>query len=185
MPYEVEQKYRVADPEQIRQKFSKLGGIEAGTVLQVDTYYAHPTRDFAATDEALRIRRVGDQNFITYKGPKLDATTKTRREIEFDFAAGDSGAKSCDQLLQALGFKQVSEVSKSRQISHLERGLHKIELAADNVQNVGTFVELEIAVDQESELDEARTALATLAAELGLTNVERRGYLELLLQKQQ
>ena len=41
-----------------------------------------PCRDFAQTDEALRIRTVGDTSFVTYKGPKLDATTKTRRELE-------------------------------------------------------------------------------------------------------
>ena len=49
---------------------------------QVDTYFSHPARDFAATDEALRIRSIDQENFVTYKGPKLDATTKTRREID-------------------------------------------------------------------------------------------------------
>ena len=185
MSYEVEQKYRVDDLEQVRQKFALLGGLDAGTVVQIDTYYAHPSRDFAATDQALRIRQVGDQNRMTYKGPKIDATTKTRREIEFDFATGASGAESCDQLLQALGFSPVSKVSKSRQISHLQRGPHRIELAADVVQNVGSFVELEIAVHQDAELDEARAALAALADELGLTTIERQSYLELLLKKQQ
>jgi len=181
MSFEVEQKYRVADPAAVRRRFAQLGAEEGGTVVQVDTYYAHPNRDFAATDEALRIRRVGEKNFITYKGPKLDAMTKTRREIEFDFAAGDSGAERCDQLLQALGFRRVAEVSKSRQLSRLQRGAHSIELAVDEVREVGSFVELEIAVGQESELDEARAALATVASELGLVEVERRGYLEMLL----
>jgi len=181
MSYEVEQKYRVADPEQVRRLFADLGAVDGGCVVQVDTYYAHPNRDFAATDEALRIRRVGEKNFITYKGPKLDATTKTRREIEFDFAAGEHGAEQCNQLLQALGFQRVAEVSKSRQISRLQRGKHSIELAADEVQNVGSFVELEIGIERESELDEAREALAALATELGLVDVERRGYLEMLL----
>ena len=181
MSFEVEQKYRVADPADVRRRFALLGAEDGGAVVQVDTYYAHPGRDFSATDEALRIRRVGAKNFITYKGPKLDATTKTRREIEFEFAAGDSGAERCDQLLQALGFQRVAEVSKTRQLSRLQRGKHSIELALDDVQEVGSFVELEIGVEQESELDAARAALADLASELGLEDVERRGYLEMLL----
>ena len=181
MSFEVEQKYRVADPAGVRRRFEQLGAEDGGAVVQVDTYYAHPGRDFAATDEALRIRRVGNENFMTYKGPKLDATTKTRREIEFGFAAGDSGAERCDQLLQALGFRRVAEVSKSRQISRLQRETHSIEMAVDVVGDVGSFVELEIAVEQESELDEARTALAALAGEIGLVEVERRSYLEMLL----
>ncbi|NOY30697.1 MAG: class IV adenylate cyclase [Planctomycetes bacterium] len=181
MSFEVEQKYRVTDPAEVRRLFAQLGAEDGGTVVQVDAYYAHPGRDFAATDEALRIRRVGKENFITYKGPKLDATTKTRREIEFDFAAGDLGAERCDQLLQALGFRRVAEVLKSRQLSHLRRGKHSIELAVDEVREVGSFVELEISVEQESELDAARAAIAAAASELGLEDVERRGYLEMLL----
>jgi len=181
MSFEVEQKYRVADSGEVCRRFAQLGAKEAGIVVQVDTYYNHPGRDFATTDEALRIRRVDEQNFITYKGPKLDTTTKTRREIEFDFAAGDTGAAHCDQLLQALGFRRVTEVSKSRKISRLQRGPHTIELAADEVRDVGNFIELEIAVEQESAIDEARTALATLANELNLADIERRSYLEMLL----
>ncbi|MCA9230777.1 MAG: class IV adenylate cyclase [Planctomycetales bacterium] len=181
MTFEVEQKFRVASAAPVCRQFALLGAVVAGSVEQMDTYYAHPGRDFAATDEALRIRRVGEQNCITYKGPKIDATTKTRREIEIGFAAGTIAAERCDQLLQALGFCRVATVSKSRQRSRLQRGKYSIELAADNVKDVGSFVELEIAVEQESQLDEARTALAALADELGLTSVERRSYLELLL----
>jgi len=57
-------------------------------------------------------------------------------------------------------------------------------LAVDEVQEVqgvGSFVELEIAARQESELDAARAALAAVASELRLVDVERRGYLEMLL----
>ena len=49
---------------------------------QVDRYFAHPCRDFARTDEALRLRRDGDDVAITWKGPRIDAATKTRRESE-------------------------------------------------------------------------------------------------------
>ena len=185
MSFEVEQKYRVADPAQVHQMFMQQGATEVGTIVQVDTYFAHPQRDFAETDEALRIRRVGDENFITYKGPKLDSVTKTRREIEFGIASGSPGAESCNELFQALGFEKVAEVTKSRHVSRLQREGHSIEMAVDRVQEVGSFVELEIAVDYESQLDTARTALTALAGELGLTEVERRSYLELLLSREQ
>ena len=69
-----------------------------------DRYFAHPSRDFARTDEALRLRRIGEFNFITYKGPKLDATTKTRREIEIGLADGQQAATDAAELLAAIGF---------------------------------------------------------------------------------
>ena len=46
----------------------------------VDTYYNHPSRDFAETREALRIRRVDGVPMVTYKGTKLPGEVKARRE---------------------------------------------------------------------------------------------------------
>jgi adenylate cyclase class 2 len=55
-----------------------------------------------------------------------------------------------------------------------------VEATLDEVEGVGRFVELEIQTDADT-LREAQTSLIALAAELGLTNVERRSYLEMLL----
>ena len=46
-----------------------------------DHYFNGHDRDFHQTDEAFRIRRMGEKNFLTYKGPKRDTDTKTRIEI--------------------------------------------------------------------------------------------------------
>ena len=181
MRYEVEQKYRVTTLDKVRREISVLGARGEGTVTQVDTYYAHPNRDFATTDEALRIRRVGEVNVLTYKGPKIDATTKTRQEIELSIAAGSLGAEQGDHLLQAFGFRRVAEVCKERQCFRLQRDDQAVELALDEVKGVGSFVELEIVVDGEDSIEPARQAIAKLAEELDLAEVERRSYLELLL----
>jgi adenylate cyclase class 2 len=50
----------------------------------------------------------------------------------------------------------------------------------DEVEGLGAFVELELAAD-ESGLEEAKSRIASLALELGLSDSERRSYLELLL----
>ena len=81
MHIEVEQKFRAAHSPELLARLQRLGATIEEPIEQIDQYFAHPVRDFAQTDEALRIRRVGDLNFVTYKGPKLDSTTKTRREL--------------------------------------------------------------------------------------------------------
>jgi len=181
MPIEVEQKYPVIDRQALLASIEALGAIAQPPVTQVDTYYAHPARDFAATDEALRIRRVGDANYITYKGPKLDTTTKTRREIELPLATGELSAAQWDELLEALTFRRVAEVSKVRQIFRVERTGQTIELAVDQVQGVGDFVELELVVTEQAEIKAAQQLIEALASELQLAGAERRSYLELLL----
>lgn len=182
MNYEVEQKHCVDDPSAFIERLAGKGIELMPAIEQSDEYFAHPCRDFAQTDEALRIRSVGDRSYVTYKGPKLDATTKTRREIELPLDAMDRGGKDFAKLLAALGFLPVAVVRKERRPFHLERGGRKIEGALDCVDGVGTFVELEIVAD-ETGLGAARQVIAALAMDLDLGASERRSYLELLLGK--
>jgi adenylate cyclase class 2 len=181
MAIEVEHKYRIGDLADIERRLAGLHATIAAPQLQVDAYFAHPARDFAQTDEALRIRRVGERNYVTYKGPKLDATTKTRREIELPLPPQASGAAGFSELLEALGFRPVREVRKQRRQVEIDwQGWH-VEAALDEVAGLGHFIELEL-VTEESELDAAKAALASLAQRLELNNGERQSYLELLMQ---
>jgi adenylate cyclase class 2 len=178
--YEVESKYRLADTAALIDAVRALGGDFAAPQEQVDTYYAHPERDFAKTDEALRIRRVGGDAFITYKGPKIDSDSKTREEIELPIAGGTSAADSHARLLEALGFRAVAEVRKQRRKAAIIWQARHFEIALDEVASVGTFVELETVADP-SQLEAAQAALLSLAEKLALRGSERRSYLELLL----
>ena len=114
MKYEVEQKFPVAHMSDLEIKLAGLGATLSATEVEVDLYFAHPARDFTKTDEALRIRRKGTSHYLTYKGPKIDATTKTRREIELPLGSEDQSAAAWTELLMALGFTAVAEVRKSR-----------------------------------------------------------------------
>lgn len=182
MQIEVEQKFAVDNFAAIEAKLAELGAGIGPRVEQHDRYFAHPARDFAETDEALRIRRFGENSFITYKGPKLDATTKTRRELELPLAGGEAGAEQFAELLAVLGFAPVGEVRKHRRQATLQWQDRPVEVVLDEVDELGIFVEVELVVD-ESDRKVATALIERLAAHLGLTRVERRGYLEMLLEK--
>jgi adenylate cyclase class 2 len=177
MKIEVEQKHRVNDPAGLLQRLTERGATLGPSIEQADTYFAHPCRDFARTDEALRIRSVGDESFVTYKGPKLDATTKSRRELELPLAADQN---EFAELLMALGFRPVMTVRKSRRPFEIEREGKTVRGAWDEIEKLGTFVELELSADEKS-LQEAKAVIADFAGELQLGPSERRSYLELLL----
>ena len=182
--FEVEQKY-VVSPDELPEIERRLQAASAECrpeVTQIDTYFAHPQRDFGQTDEALRLRQVGKANFVTYKGPKIDAQTKTRREIELPLPPGAEGLNRFRELLELLSFHPVRQVSKRRRVAVLRWESARVEVALDDVAGLGTFVELEISAEP-SQLDSARASLADLATHLGLKQVERASYLELLLQK--
>ena len=181
MRYEVEVKFRVTEAETFEAAVAGLGGSFGEPVSQIDQYFAHPARYFAETDEALRIRSVGELNFITYKGPKIDATTKTRREIELPMEGGEAGRQRFGELLEALGFEPVAEVRKRRRKTQLRWQEEIVEVVWDEVEGLGRFAELELAVEAKR-VAAARDTILSLASALGLGGSERRGYLDMLLE---
>jgi adenylate cyclase class 2 len=182
MQYEVEQKHRIDIVEgvDIGILLASYGATLGEPTGQIDQYYAHPCRDFAQTDEALRIRSENGKSFITYKGPKIDSKTKTRREIELPLDASDTDGKNFRDLLQAVGFTPVATVSKIRRSFTIHFSGRDVTGAYDIVDKLGVFVELELNVD-ESELDEAKRIIGELADKLGLGPSIRTSYLEMLL----
>jgi adenylate cyclase class 2 len=180
MKYEVEQKFPVDDLADVQSRLIELGAAISPPQEEWDLYFVHPVRDFARTDEALRIRRKKDFYAITYKGPKIDQTTKTRREIELPLGDTAEVALQWVELLKALGFSPLAEVRKSRRKAWVKWDNRQVEVSLDRVEQLGAFVELELVVEP-AELEAAKAVVASLAERLGLRNSERRSYLELLL----
>jgi adenylate cyclase class 2 len=180
MKYEVEQKFPVADVAAVEGGLAQRGVGVSQPQAEVDLYFAHPARDFARSDEALRIRRQGPLSSITYKGPKIDQTTKTRREIELPLPPGEESAAAWAELLEVLGFRPVAEVRKLRRKVEIPWQGRCVQGSLDEVEGLGSFVELEL-VEDEAGVESARACIASLAESLGLRESERRSYLELLL----
>jgi adenylate cyclase class 2 len=177
---EIEVKYPVADWDSVERKIREWKAEVDDAHEEADRYFNAPDRDFAKTDEAVRIRQIGHANLVTYKGPKTDAQTKTRTEIEVPLAMGEHIAEEFGRLLIHLGYRPVAIVRKRRVPCHLRRDGFDVEVCLDNVESVGKFVELEILAPSES-LAAAKAVLLKMADELGLQTQERRSYLELLL----
>jgi len=182
MQYEVEQKHRItiASETDIGIVLASYGATLGEPAHQSDQYFAHPSRDFATTDEALRIRTEGERSFITYKGPKVDQTTKTRLEIDLPLDSSDADGKKMEKLLKAIGFSSVATVHKTRRSFSIEYSGKKVKGALDLVDKLGAFVELELMAD-EAELDEAKRIISELAKKLDLGPTLRRSYLEMQL----
>jgi adenylate cyclase class 2 len=179
---EVEMKFAAMIWQDLERKLAAWGATDLGSRQEEDHYFNAPDRDFARTDEAVRIRRISSENFLTYKGPKKDAETKTRTEIEVPLAPGHEIANAMSQLLTHLGYRAVAAVEKRRRNFKVRKEGFNLEICLDEVKDVGRYVELEILAPDD-QLDLARKTILAAAAELGLTTSERRSYLELLLAK--
>jgi len=177
--YEVELKVR-ADHDAVRERLLDLDATHEGAVTQTDTYYDAPHRDFAETDEALRIRTIepaegGETSSrVTYKGPLVEAASKTREEIET--AAPDPVA--FEAIFEHLGFEPAATVRKERDRYAID-GYHVV---LDDVDGLGEFVEVEAEAEKaalEQVRDGAREALERL--DLEPDSQLRTSYLGMLL----
>jgi adenylate cyclase class 2 len=179
-PVEVEGKYRVEDPQLFFHLLQATGAEFVKEEEHCDTYLRHPCRDFRITDEALRIREIDGCLWLTYKGPRLEGTLKIRPEIEVELSA--SSLESWQKIWAALGFQDVHQVSKKRQVYRLALERREVIVTLDHVRGLGNFSEIERIVDDAAGLVQAREDIENVAMQLCLHHVEKRSYLSMILE---
>jgi adenylate cyclase class 2 len=176
---EVEAKAHVNDFNSVLKKLNEIGAEEVKIEHQKDTYFNNlEYRDFEKSDEALRIRNTTlndgtSQIILTYKGPKLDDISKTRKEIEVSV----EDAKNTGLILESLGFKPAANVEKERTTYLFEEFI----ISLDKVHKVGNFVEIEKGMIEGEDFKEAIDKIFEIYKKLGIEEgFERRSYLELM-----
>ena len=183
MTMEVESKYHVDAPEQLRQLLQRHGWDQTGVEEHHDVYYNHPCKDLAQTGEALRVRQIDGLGHLTYKGPKLPGVIKAREELEWRLGDDDSDGAKTRRLLETLEFRRVAVVRKQRWIHHHDHD-DTLVVVLDLVESVGWFAEIESVVSGLKEVESARERISALAAKLSLDRPQSRSYLTMLLQHQ-
>ncbi|MFK8111286.1 MAG: class IV adenylate cyclase [Rubripirellula sp.] len=179
--YEVEQKFHVDDLAALESRLTELNAIEGAVQQHEDIYYNHPSRDFAESQEAFRVRRVDGVPMITYKGQKLPGEVKARRELEWRLDPGDSDGMKTEELLSLLSFPMVATVTKQRRCFSIGQSSGQIAVVIDTVDCLGLFAEIELVVSDSSEVEAARRRIVELGTQLGLLRTESRSYLRMIL----
>jgi adenylate cyclase, class 2 len=178
---EIEMKFWAPSFEQVEAALAACDAAAGPPLDEADHYYNAPDRDFAKTDEAFRLRRIGPRNIMTYKGPKQPGPAKTRTEIELALADGTETAETFCRLVERLAYRPTAVVKKRRRQYTLTRDGFELAVCLDEVERLGKFVEVEIVTPPERR-DDAEQVLQAVARELGLSSLERRSYLEMVLE---
>ncbi|MHA1104727.1 MAG: class IV adenylate cyclase [Promethearchaeota archaeon] len=195
--YEVEIKVRIQDLEGLRDTIRFNGGLYKISLLHEDTYFNVPKelRDFRNTDEAIRLRKseefdknnndfsLNSKCYLTYKGKKIDSTTKTRQEIEVKVDNLDN----MKDILKVLGFQEVLSIHKERELFEFLYQDEKIEILLDYIPLLNQyFMELEMVVSSPQDIEDARGILFKLLEIFNVNKDEsiRKSYLELIVENQ-
>ncbi|MDR0840501.1 MAG: class IV adenylate cyclase [Christensenellaceae bacterium] len=171
----------------LERRLLSLGFALAKTQEEQDAYYNGNDRDFYQTDEALRLRSVRglsdsfSQTLLTYKGAKQGARSSAREELETSLGSFHVGVA----ILARLGYEQVLVVRKIRRSFVRQDAGGRITACLDEVEGLGSFLELEQLVEQEIHREAAvdRLLSVLLALQIAQTKLTRATYLEMLLHK--
>src|SRR5512137_146908 len=172
---EIELKVKISSLETVRRELHRLNAQFCGRMHKHDIYYNAPHRDFAVTDEAIRVRYTNNHAVVTYKGAKIQSSgLKAREELNTAVESGEI----FEQVLDRLGFRKTAEVNKWRE----NYKLGTIAISLDSVDELGTFAEIEIMTEEDNSVASAN--IEKIAKELGIQGEPiLASYLELLLSK--
>lgn len=177
---EVEIKVPVVDENQLITQLKMMGFAKSKSMRESDIYFDNEQAQIKNSDGALRICSCENRTdhtsnvFLTYKGPKMDAISMTRKEFETQIGDMETGK----QILMSLGFNRLYSVVKTRQYYVLGQ----VTACLDQVEDLGTFLELEIIVENDDEKEQALSVLLDLIKRLGYKKEDliRRSYLSML-----
>lgn len=157
---ERERKYRLsdADARALEVKLRSDGVTERREVQESIIFRA----DHLKKDTIVRLRTIGDQRELTFKGPKkVKGMDKVREELNVEIGEGPMA-----EILEELGFRPVIRYRKESRIFEFDGVLVSI----DRLGGIGTFCEIEVS-DLEHDLDAVATNLG-----LDESSFEPRGY---------
>ena len=161
---EIELKFKVDNLDALINKL-KEEQCEISTVkMQNDTIYVQDLNDTESKEGSvwLRVRKENNKIELNYK--KQSKKKMESEEIEFEV----SSYELANQFLKALGYLPWVEVNKKRRYSNYK----EYNICIDEVEKLGSFVELEILVDKDNKED-YELALLEVAKKLGI-NPDKR-----------
>ncbi len=150
-PTETEIKIPVADLDSVRARLAAMDGQLVHPALrEVNILFDTPALDLAGAGRVLRLRRIGDRQILTMKGPaRYEGKIKHREELETE--VGDVNILAA--IFQQLGAHPVLRYEKDRETWRFD----PVIITLDHTP-MGDFVELEGPGDR----------LETLAGEMGI-----------------
>lgn len=148
---EQEVKFHLPSADTGAEKLASLGArVETERHFEANVLYDFSDERLSKRDQALRLRRVGTEAWLTWKGPNHGSgRIKQRRELETLVDDGDA----VEGILEAIGAIECFRYEKYRTTYRLEGAVVTLDETP-----IGAFMEIEASPER----------IAEIAAELGL-----------------
>ena len=165
---EVEVKLKIDNRNSVEEQLKDQDFCLHKRVKETDTYFDGGLYGIKKSGQALRVRKTVDymtgaeESELNFKGAKIDAVSMARLELETEVENGDVAMK----ILEAIGFHKAEPlVIKERWL--MSRG--DVHACLDEVEGLGSFLELEILVENEEGRPKALARIEEILMSLGYT----------------
>jgi adenylate cyclase class 2 len=158
---EVEVKYRVSDPEALLRALETSGIELAEPECQDDQAYAPDGWSYGDSRigvSFVRLRTVDGKHTFTVKRPAENALACS------EYESGIADRAEMDRAVRAVGFYPTVRIAKTRRTAPVGDVL----LCVDEVEDLGTFLELERMVADDVAAGPVQAELAEFVASLGV-----------------
>jgi adenylate cyclase, class 2 len=161
---EIEVKYRVDDLEGLLVTLKSLGVVLSESVLQDDQAYAPDWWQFGDSKLGIsfvRLRTVGNRHYFTLKQP----TDNAQACLEYETQITDRDAMHGAAI--RMGYQPTVRIVKTRRTATLSN----CSICVDDVEGVGSFLELERLVSDDADTHAVQVELAEFVDSLGITAI--------------
>lgn len=170
---EIEIKLKVNNLKDVEEGLNERGCVLSAPVFQRDVVYSKKgsVSEWESPKEGdITIR-------IRYLESAAELNCKQQRSMEMDsieYETEIKDPKAMHSILFTLGYRPEVEVKKMRRKGKIEN----YEICLDEVEHLGSFVELEMLTHDDANPEEAREELFKVLESLGLSrdSEETRGY---------
>ncbi|HRH55845.1 MAG TPA: class IV adenylate cyclase [Candidatus Paceibacterota bacterium] len=168
---EVEVKARIRDKDAIVRALEARGVVLSASESQNDRIYVRETgslETFLANGLFLRLRTKSSGKTL------FTAKYNPNRNAEQDMVAEEyetevTNAESMERILALMGFTEAVRVVKERKSG----AFGGYEFCLDEVEGLGSFIEVEKMVEHEEDVPAAHAELLTVLSELGIKDEDR------------
>jgi adenylate cyclase class 2 len=166
---EIEVKAQLRDKETFLKNAHQMGIKFGDAVVHEDTTYESTMAYDDPQWNIFRIRKQGDKTILTMK---YKASLRSRDNHERETIVEDAGQVA--DMLERVGYSLGVYLRKSRRTAHY----NGLELCLDEIEGLGTFVEVEKLAGENADVDAVQTQLWNLLQELGIKPDDRvhKGY---------
>lgn len=171
---ELEASYYLEENNNIIENIKKEGFCFIKDIIEEDTYFTDKNMSFVRDRVCLRTRKTNeDFSELTYK-PKTDNNTEKYGKREVNIKIEPQDYNDTKYILKELGYEEYVSFKKHRKIYSKNINNFEYNIMIDEIENVGSFIELEILANNEKEKEQLHDELDLFIEKMGCNNLKEK-----------